>query len=127
MKMQESIEANKTCEAVARMPSTLVVRGDVSPYDLLAHSGYFDRHAEITPDLLRAVLSRDPMLVNDWLEYSENKRTSSGWYFRRAATGFDVGFLGKDGRKVDERTYVDVIEACAAFIKKEIEEMRQLG
>jgi hypothetical protein len=107
------------------MPRVLV-REEVSAYALLQRSGYFDRHAEITPALLQAVLSDDPTLVRDWLDYSENKRTGSGWYFRRASPGFEVGSLAREG-KVDDRTYADSIEACAVFIKREIEEMRQLG
>jgi len=122
----QSADVGKTCETVVRMPRTLVVRGDVSPYGLVENSGYFDRHVEITPDLLRLVLSGDPTLVDDWLEYSENRRTSAGWYLCRTTTGFGVGFLGGDGRKVDEHTYVDGIEACAVFIKNELEEMRRL-
>jgi hypothetical protein len=120
-------EAQVTAEAVARLPRTFHTRGDLSAYAILEQSGYFDRHVHVTPDLLAAVLASDASLVDDWLALSENKRTSSGWYFRQNPTGFTVAFVDEAGNKVDERIYADRIEACAEFIKREVEEMRQLG
>lgn len=121
------LETKATVEAVARLPRTFHSRGDLSAYAILEQSGYFDRHADVTPDMLAAILGSDPSLVDEWLAFSENKRTSSGWYFRQGATGFTVGFVGDAGNKVDESNYTDPIEACAKFIKGEVEEMRQLG
>lgn len=124
--MQWSKETFAIGEAVTRLPCALAESGSVSAYALLADSGYPERHAEITPDVVQAVLSDDPELVNVWLQYSENKRTPSGWYFFRAPASYIVGYLLVGGRRVDEFAYVDAIEACANFIKQEIEEMRQV-
>ena len=122
-----SPETRVTAETVARLPRTFHSRGDVSAYAILEQSGYFDRHADVTPDLLAAILASDTSLVDDWLAFSENKRANSGWYFRQEPTGFTVGFMGDAGNKLDENSYAGRIEACAEFIKREVEEMLQLG
>lgn len=122
-----SPDTRAIAEAVARMPRTSLSRRDVSTYAILEQSGYFERHADVTPELLAEILASDASLVDDWLAFSENKRTSSGWYFCQAATGFTVGLVNDAGSRVDEHTYRDRIEACAEFIKKEVEDMRQLG
>jgi spore coat polysaccharide biosynthesis protein SpsF (cytidylyltransferase family) len=127
MSSHVSPETRATGEAVARLPRTFLSRGDLSAYGLLEQSGYFDRHAEVTSHLLLEVLSGDSLLVDDWLAFSENKRTSSGWYFREEPAGFTVGFVSDAGRTVDQHSYTDRVEACAEFIKKEVEHMRQLG
>lgn len=121
-----SPETRATAEAVARLSRTFLGRGDLSAYAILEQSGYLDRHADVTPDLLREILSGDASLVDDWLAFSENKRTTSGWYFRKEAAGFRVGFfVGDAGNKAGENARTDRVHACAEFIKKEVEDMRQ--
>ena len=115
-----------TAEAVVRLPRTFLSRRDLSTYAILEQSGYFDRHADVTPELLAEILANDTSLVDDWLAFSENKRTCSGWYFCQKGTDFTVGFVDDVGSKVNENTYDDRIEACSEFIKKEVEDMRQL-
>ena len=120
-------EAQVTAEAVARLARTFYSRGDLSAYALLEQSGYLNWHEHVTPELLASFLASDPSLVDDWLALSENRRTSSGWYFREETTGFTVAFVDEAGINFDERSYSDRIGACAEFIKREVEEMRQLG
>jgi hypothetical protein len=49
------------------------------------------------------------------------------WVDRRISATWPSDGLREDGRKLDEHTYADGLVACAAFITKEVEEMRQLG
>jgi hypothetical protein len=115
--------AIETAMTVVDLPRALKRRADVSPFSLLQHSGYCERRSEITTTLLREMISRDPTVVNDWVGYSEEKRSSSGHFLRKQAAGYDVGYLCEDRREVRLQSYVSGVDACAVFIKKEVEEM----
>ena len=58
------------------------------------------------------------------VDLSEDKRTTSGWYFIQYEKGnYIVGYFpsNADMKAIE---FVDIKEACAAFIKKEIEDIR---
>ena len=94
-------------------------------YSLLKDSGYFNTYNDIQELDLLSALSEHPEVINDWLLLSENKRTDSGYYFKQVKSGnYVVGFFSQnEGSKHNE--YDNVQKACAAFIKKEIEEIRK--
>src|SRR5262249_55449466 len=81
---------------------------------LLRASGYFDHHAEVTVDSVRAELAAEPALVRDWLSWSADKRTNAGWYLLEDGT---VGYH-PDGPQL---RFTDSITACAQFIVRELE------
>jgi hypothetical protein len=55
------------------------------------------------------------------LIYSSDKRTGSGWYILDAGDGkYQVGFYPEDNN-IHVREYTDLNEACAVFIKQELE------
>jgi len=59
--------------------------------------------------------------------HSEDKRSNSVWYFQQEnEETFVVGFFDRKNSKMNQLIkYTDRIEACAAFIKREIEDIRQ--
>jgi hypothetical protein len=127
MTIQMVPEVQATSEEVARIPQVFLQRGDISVYGLLQESGYFERFAAVTAEVLRTVLAREPSLVSDWLTYSENKRADAGWYFRQEPIGYVVGCVAHDGSQTRKNTYADRIEACSEYIKAEMEDIRRLG
>lgn len=108
---------------VINLPGMFHGREDVSIYALLQESGYFAVHEEVTENAIHDALRRHAEVVHDWLDFSEAKRTSSGWFLRRAAGGYQVGHY-PDHELVG---YSDELAACAAFIKREIEDIRTDG
>lgn len=64
-------------------------------------------------------LKDNPDYIVDWLLYSENKRTSSGWYFKLHKKDCIVGFI-KEGVIEKEKIFVSKYEACAEYIIIEI-------
>jgi hypothetical protein len=94
-------------------------------YELLRHTGYFEAYDQVCEAALCDTLARYPECVDEWILYSEDKRTTSGWYIKQEEDArYKVGyFSGKDGED-SETTYFDKIAACAAFIKHEVEEIR---
>jgi hypothetical protein len=92
-------------------------RGDRSPVDLVAASGYRDVRDTLNDSQIRAQLARDPSLIEDWALWSQNKRTSDGWYFTLHGAGGSVGCVGSAD---PEHLYPSSAEACAQFILREV-------
>jgi hypothetical protein len=123
-----SSDARITVANVVRLPRRFAARDDVSMFTLLVESGYLVHHAAIDPAVIRESLVREVGCVDDWMTYSYNKRTVSGWYCCETEEGgFVVGYAGGTGEKGAPIVYSDRLEACAHFIKNELEEMRRLG
>jgi hypothetical protein len=99
--------------------------GGMSMYEILKQTGYFELDNEVSETDIRKILARNPECVDEWISYSEDKRTSSGWYIKQEnCTTYKVGCLLPKGRKGIETIYGDRTDACAAFIKHELEDVR---
>lgn len=108
---------------VTHLPRRLSERGDTSIAALLLESGYCATHERVADEAICAALRRNPEVVSDWLQFSETKRTSSDWFLRMRAGCYQIGHY-PNGEPVE---YVDEFAACAAFIRREIEDIRTDG
>jgi hypothetical protein len=91
---------------------------------LLREYGYFEQHGELTREAVVEVLKSDPSLIKDWIGYSADKRTSSGWFL---LPGGRVGYLGRERHptKISLQPITnDLTAACAEFIIREVEGIR---
>ncbi len=91
---------------------------DKSPIGLLKEAGFFEAPDVVTPEAVVTPLRGDPTLINDWLLWSDNKSTSSGWYFRKDG---QVGFYPSG----PVFYFRDIVIACAEFIVRELDEFRR--
>ena len=99
-------------------------RGDSSIYSLLKDSGYFELYHKICEADILKNLTQHLECVDEWLSLSEDKRSDSGWYFKQNDNGkYIVGYFPPK-ENLETHEYLDKIEACAAFIKREIEDIR---
>lgn len=102
---------------------------DKSPFALLKETGYFELHDQVSVDDIRNALVRDPASVQEWMQYIDDQRCSSSWYFVLNDDGlYEVGFFDSntDPAYSNQLLYENAMEACAAFIKHEIEDIRTL-
>ena len=114
---------DRTVSDVINLPRNFYGR-NASIYSLLLESGYFAVHDQVTEGAIHDALRGHPEVVGDWMNFSEAKRANSGWFLRRGgANGYQVGHY-PDHEPVD---YSDELGACAAFIKREIEDIRTDG
>jgi hypothetical protein len=99
--------------------------GNVSIHDLLKETGYFEMHDQVSEESIHEALAQQPECVDEWISYSEDKRSSTGWYLKQEdGDTYVVGyFAGKNGEHTQFR-YAKRIAACAAFIKRESENIR---
>ena len=104
-------------DAICRIPERLARK---SLRALAAETSYRELRPALTREKLTDYLSRHPGLVREWLRYSEDKRTSGGWYLMHPASGWLVGRLGgpEDER---ELRFGSGPEACAEFILRELD------
>ena len=101
----------------------------MSIFDLLKETGYFKLHNEVSVSDIRNALARDPACVQEWLQYIDDQRCSSSWYFVLNDEGlYEVGFYDSntDPARSNQVVYENAMDACAAFIKYQIESIRRL-
>lgn len=102
---------------VCDLPVQFKARGTVSVLDLVDESGYRADPASLTVDAVCAHLRGHPDLVDAWLAYSEDKRTSAGWYVtQRSGDTFEVGHYPEG----DRISVTGPVSACAEFIVREV-------
>lgn len=77
------------------------------------------RPEEMAVEAVSAILDADPQLVEEWQRWSEDKRTSSGWFLTHEKGSHVVGHL-PDGHRL---VFADAVSACADFVLKEIQDI----
>ncbi len=90
---------------------------------LLVQTGYFQISNSISEKDIFNTLSLFPEYIDDWVLWSENKRVDEGWCFVKKGNEYNVCYA-KDDIKIENLIFQNKIEACANFIKKEIDSMR---
>ena len=111
---------------IISLPVAFYEVGDKSFYELLKETKYFEYFDNIFEDSIANVLLNNPAYIEKWLEWSEDKRSSDGWYFViNNNEKFEVGRINEDGKKGQYLEFSDKRNACAAFIKREIDELRE--
>ena len=102
---------------ICEIPVEFKARGDVSVLQLIRESGFEAQHVTVTVDALCKYLRDKPALIDAWFGYSEDKRTSSGWYILQRPNGqFEVAFFPKGESLITANR----ASACAEFVLREI-------
>lgn len=121
-----SRNAEDVAAEIVRIPRRLSADGNISFHDLVRQSSYLMHADTITEALIREQLQSTPDAVNGWLSYSEDRRVTSGWYFRATPDDqFEVGYYGRDQPNRPRLLYKDPLDACAAFIRRELQGFRR--
>ena len=111
---------------IVLLPRTFHILGDVSPFSLLERTGYFELHDQISETDIRAAIALCPECVQDWMQYAEDKRTPSGWYVTQNDEGcYETGYITDIRTRTNRVQYENAMDACAAFIKHEIDSIRE--
>jgi hypothetical protein len=88
-------------------------KGDKSVLALLNESQFLILYKEINvPDIID-YLQKHVNLIDIWKRFSENKRTSGGFYY-------STNYIGSLSDSNFDKTFTSDIEACAEYILKEI-------
>jgi hypothetical protein len=108
------------------LPVDFRQRGDISVVGLLEECDYPRRHAEVTVEALERHLCTHPELIDEWLRFSADQRSTHSWYFLAPSDPFGA----REGWAVGEfpggppHEFHDAVEACAFFIKQWADHVR---
>ncbi len=106
---------------IISIPSRFYLDGNNhSFHDLLKESGYLEIYKELSENLLSEVLKSNPENFQAWLNWSEDKRTSEGWFLRTDGKTFEVGQINGENYE-NLINFEDKFEACSSFIIKELD------
>jgi len=119
-----SARINNMIKEICQIPLKLEMENK-SPYDLLKESGYFENSNVLTVEHIEEYLNKNKDIIMEWLNYSSDQRTPSGWYFIEENKTPIVGYLN-NGKREQEKEYSDLTQACAIFIFKEIESIKTI-
>ena len=110
---------------IVTLPRKFQALGNVSMFSLLEATGYFKLRDQISEDDIRTALLCRPECVQEWIQYSEDKRISSGWYATKNDEGcYETGYIADVSTPRNRVQYEGAVDACASFIKHEIDEIR---
>ncbi|MEK7524186.1 MAG: hypothetical protein AAB588_04120 [Patescibacteria group bacterium] len=122
-----NMEIHDITNRIVHLPRDFYKLGNVSIGSLLKQSGYFEVSQKIGEEDIGKALVAYPKCIDEWMVWSEDKR-SSGWYFKKNEKGkYRVGYFPLQQDKENNFEYSDARLACAAFIKREIEEYAKLA
>ncbi|MGK2863028.1 MAG: hypothetical protein ACSLE0_13925 [Chitinophagaceae bacterium] len=112
-------------EKIIHLPKLFRSLGNKSIHELLRDTGYFEIADQINQEDISKVLKQHPECINEWKLFSNDKRASSGWYLKELDNNKHiVGYFGIKKGDTPVVEFSDNNEACAFFIKHEIENIR---
>lgn len=83
---------------------------------------YTPHKDKISKQLIRSALSAHHDFISEWIQYSEDKRANPGWFIKPITNKrFEVNCLTQSSKVSHTEEYDDALDACAAFIKHEID------
>ncbi len=96
------MKTNAIAAGLILIPRMFHRLSNISTYDLLNETGHFENYDKVSEDSIHETLKRHPECIDEWILYSEDKRTSTGWHFKQEDENtYIVGhFVGKDGENI---------------------------
>ena len=109
-------DVNAKLMAILRIGHDASTKGSgLSLREALARTEYKANRPYFGPAELRSAIDANPFLVEEWLSYSEDKRTAGGWYLLRD------GELGQTLVPNSRLHYSSIQEAVTEFIVRELD------
>ncbi len=118
------MNSKETIQQLILLPKNFSNLDNVSINSLLKASGYLENYSQISETDIRNEIVCNPDCIKEWFQFSEDKRTNKGWYLKKYNGTYIVGYLTPTGDETQKQRYDKDIDACAAFIKREIEALR---
>ena len=118
----ESFSNNRTdvLENIFSLPVELRLRSNVSLLTLVENTGYPDFSDQIDVLIIKEAIRGRHGLINAWLDYSQEKSENWGWFMEGPDDG--IYLVGSRTRSIEMPHQIrDVEEACAHFIKAELD------
>jgi hypothetical protein len=116
-------EIKRVIERIVQIPHDVNTVKNKSTMTLLKESGYYDFYEQITVDEIVEILRGTPQLVSEWLQWSDDQRSTPTTYFTKGEEWCFIGHTPYD-KDFEEVNTKDEFLACASFIKLQVEKIR---
>lgn len=87
----------------------------ISLREALKVTHYAKYRPKFSPEDLLPIVESDPSLVEEWMSYSEDKRTDGGWYLLRDGT------VGRVGEPATKQQFESIQRAVAEYVILELD------
>ena len=109
--------------AVLAIGNEVAIRGaGISMADALERTRYTEIRSSLSVDDLIRAIEREPALIDQWIGYCEDKRTSGGWYL--VPETFEIGQLN---RPSTVKGFDSLEEAVANYVLHELDYWAAVG
>ena len=108
-------DLREICSLPAQFPTS-----GLSWVDLVHQSPLSTDQSRLTIGDLTEILRSSPDLVDLWLAWSQDKRSTSGAFFRQSGSRYEVGYIGSEGGSQPSEFFEESARACAHFILREL-------
>ena len=112
--MQEN-DLREICSLPAQFPTS-----GLSWVDLVHRSPLPADRSRLNSDDLSEFLRSNPDLIELWLAWSEDKRSTPSAFFRRSGPRYEVGYIESGGGSQPSEFFDEPARACAHFILREL-------
>ena len=89
--------------------------------DLLASKRYLELRPWIDEGAMVQAIHNEPELVDQWIAYSEDKRTSGGWWLLGNRANWEVGRFGDLGKPAIRDAFDSAEIATAVYVLRELD------
>lgn len=109
------------------IPRKFYTLHNISEYDLLMKTGYFENYELVTEQNLYETLCQYPEEIEYWLTLSDDNRSSEKWLISQSKNGkYVVDFFPRNIHEKKAVEFDDIKRACAMYIKRDIEQTRNI-
>ena len=112
--MQEDV-LRKICSLPAQFPTS-----GLSWVDLVHRSLLPTDQRRLNVDALTEFLRSSPELIELWLAWSEDKRSTPSAFIRQSGSRYEVGYIESGGGSQPSEFFDEPARACAHFILREL-------
>jgi hypothetical protein len=108
-------DLREICSLPAQFPTS-----GLSWVDLVHQSPLTEIQSRLTEDQLAEFLRSNQELIELWLRWSEDKRSTPSAFFRQSGARYEVGYIESDGGSQPSKFFDESASACAYFMLREL-------
>lgn len=102
------------------MLPTAFKSGSLSWRELVYRGPYPANRDQLTEDELAAFLKRNLDLIEVWLAWSGDKRSTTGSFLRKSGSQYELGYVERGGKVRPSEFFDEPSRPCARFILDEL-------
>jgi hypothetical protein len=117
------MDQQRIIQNVCQLPHEMRKTGNKSPAQILRESGCSDYPEVLNSSVIETFLHTHVDLVEEWIAYSADKRTSEGWYIIRQGSGRETKYIVGFHPNGHSFEFSQPDKACGEFIVREVMEI----